>query len=203
VSLYLLNADYRIKSLVLRSDVGRPAGKVDVIGELRDLVPLPWLACFKAADLVACDIELTDADGLKRTDKLLLPCTPRETALINLIRSRPFFERLTGEKMLAGEYWQRAVNELKRYKRPYLALDYADLLGFSTIDKVNAASLDGLTWTEGGFAALTQMFLAWTPGARPLAPSELDSAPNGDRFLNGMSLDVNNIAPDAVWGIGD
>jgi hypothetical protein len=203
MSLYLLNADYKINSLVLRSDVGRRVGRVDVIGELRDMVPLPWLACFKAADLVECDIELTDADGSKRTDKLLLPCAPIETALINLIRSRPFFERLTGEKMLAGEYWQRAVNELKRYRRPYLAIEYADLLGFSKIEDVNSASRQAMTWTEDGFAALTQMFLAWTPGLRPLAPSQLDSAPNDDRFLNGMSLDVNNIPPDSVWGIGD
>jgi hypothetical protein len=203
VSLYLLNADYPITSLVLRSNAGRPAGKVDVIGELRDMVPLPWLACFKAADLVACDIELTDDDGSTRTDRLLLPCTPIESALINLIRSRPFFERLTNEKVLAGEYWQRAVDQLKRYKRPYLAIDYADLLGMSKIEDVNAASRDGMTWTDDGFETLTHMFLAWTPGVRPLAPSQLDSAPNNDRFLNGMSLDVNNIAPDSVWGIGD
>jgi hypothetical protein len=203
LSLYLLNADYRITSLVLRSDAGLPPGKVDVVGELRDMVPLPWLACFKAADLVACDIELTDDDGSRRTEKLLLPCTHIESALINLIRSRPYFERLTNEKILAGEYWQRAVDQLKRFKRPYLAIDYADLLGFSKIEELNTASRTGLTWSDEGFAALTDEFLAWTPGVRPLAPSQLDGAPSSDRFLNGMSMDINNLDPDSVWGIGN
>jgi hypothetical protein len=203
LSLYLLNADYRVTSLVLRSDAGLPAGRVDVIGELRDMVPLPWLACFKAADLVACHIELTDDDGSQRRDELLLPCTHIESALINLIRARPFFERLTNEKTLADEYWQRAVARLKRYKRPYLAIDYAGLLDLSTIEELNAASRAALSWSEEGLAALTEEFLAWAPGVRPLAPSQLDDAPVSDAFLNGMSLDVNDLGPDSVWGIGE
>ena len=60
-----------------------------------------------------------------------------------------------------------------------------------------------MTWSDDGFGTLVQMFLAWTPDVQPLAPSQLDSAPNGDRFLNGMSLDINNIAPGSVWGVGD
>ena len=202
MALTLLNADYPLTSLVLRSNGARAAGRVDVIGELRDMVPLPWLACFKASDLVPCEVVMTGADGAERTEHLLSPCTPIETALINLIRAKPFFERLTGEKILAGEYWQRAITQLKRYKRPYLGIDYADLLGLSKVADVNAASREGLAWTDEGFDKLVHMFLAWTPGVRPLAPEQLDNAPNDDRFLNGMSLDVNNTAPEDTWGIG-
>jgi hypothetical protein len=203
VALYLLNADTRISPLVLRSNPPASAGRVDIIGELRDLVPLPWLACFTASDLVECDVELTSADGSSRVEKLLSPCAPIETALINLIRSRPFFERLTGEKILAEEYWRRAVNELKRHKRAYLAIDYADLVGFSEIEEVNSTAREGLSWTDEGFNALTDLFLAWAPGVRPLGPAQLDGAPVDARFLNGMSLDINTMSPDDVYGIGD
>jgi hypothetical protein len=204
MSLYLLNADYPLTSLVLRSSDGRPTkGKADVIGELRDLVPLPWLACFKASDLVPCSVEMTAEDGTKSVHELLQPCTPTENALINLDRAKPFFERLTGERILAGAYWQRAVTEIKRYTRHYLALDYADLLGFSKLEALNAASREGLTWTDAGFEALKAMFFTWTDGVRPLEPPQLDTAPpSGDRFLNGMTLDVNTVAPDSVWGVG-
>jgi hypothetical protein len=168
------------------------------IGELRDVVPLPWLACFKGADLVSCPIEITGEDGSQRTEHLLSPCTTIESAMIDLIRSKPFFEKLTGEGVLAGEYWQRAVTRMKQYKLPYLTLDYVDLLGFSKPAAVNDAVSAGLTWTDAGFEQLKNMFLAWTDGLRPLASAQLDGfrGADKDRFLNGMSLDINNLAVD-------
>ena len=188
MSTFLLNTDFVVRDL---DQVWAPpdGGRSVAVAQTRYITPLPWLACFREADLVPCRLTLEDSSVIE----MLSPCAPIETALINLIRARPFFERLTGEKILAGEFWQLALNYLKKQKLPYFALHFTDFLGISPVGALNVSTRAALRWDDAGFKILKDEFLTWTDGVRPHTSAELDSNTirlDKVRQQNALSLDV-------------
>ena len=116
----VLSSDQRALSLAVRNN----DAKVVEVAECINNVPLPWLACFRSSDLQPCIVE-SDAS-------IMVPCVDLPTAIKNLSGSLPLFERLTGEKEYAREYWQHAVDDLKKLPLPFLTMDVSELLSFSS-----------------------------------------------------------------------
>ena len=184
--------NYLLNTSVLSSDRGalslavRDHGaKVVEVAECINNVPLPWLACFRTSDLqpsiVGSDVSI------------MVPCVDLPTAIENLAATLPLFERLTGEKEYAREYWQHALDDLKKLPLPFLTMDVSELLSFSTPDELNTYMRASLGGTNEALDYLKDVFIAYYDGKLPYKRADLhanEGIDDPERIDNTISLDA-------------
>lgn len=121
---YLLNTTLPTSDLqALRQGVNAGTAQVVEVAECVYTIPLPWLACFRQADLRPCVVEMA-ADSVE----IMAPVVDVPTAIANLEGALPLFEAFTGEQVFARAYWQSALDELKTLPLPYLTLNISEML---------------------------------------------------------------------------
>lgn len=184
MSNYLLN-------VAIRSSDPREFGKGAVyeVAECVYQLPLPWLACFRIADLVPGAVALGEGEFAE----VVLPCVDVATAARQLAEARPWFDRLGEGGAVALEYHALAVQAIEALSLPYLTLDVGGLLSISQPEEVTEALARVLAWDEDSMDCLLGEFLAYTPGVEPytlaafVANQGIDDAA---RIDNTIALDI-------------
>ena len=177
----VLSSDQRALSLAVRNN----NAKVVEVAECINNVPLPWLACFRTSDLQPCIVE-SDVS-------IMVPCVDLPTAIKNLGATLPLFERLTGEKEYAREYWQHALDDLKKLPLPFLTMEVSELLSFSTPDELNTYMAASLGGTNEALDYLKDVFIAYYDGKLPYKRADFyanEGIHDQERIDNTISLDA-------------
>ena len=177
----VLSSDQKALGLAVRDN----GAKVVEVAECINNVPLPWLACFRTDDLQPC---LVEADVSIR-----VPCVDLPTAIKNLAATLPLFERLTGEKEYAREYWQHALDDLKKLPLPFLTMDVSELLSFSSSDDLNTYMVASLGGTVEALDFLKDVFIAYYDGKLPYKRADFyanKGITDRERIDNTIALDA-------------
>lgn len=177
----VLSSDQKALGLAVRDN----GAKVVEVAECINNVPLPWLACFRTDDLQPCFVE---ADVSIR-----VPCVDLPTAIKNLAATLPLFERLTGEKEYAREYWQHALDDLKKLPLPFLTMDVSELLSFSSSDDLNTYMVASLGGTVEALDFLKDVFIAYYDGKLPYKRADFyanKGITDRERIDNTIALDA-------------
>jgi hypothetical protein len=123
----------------------------------------------------------------------MVPCVDLPTAIKNLTAALPLFERLTGEKEYSREYWQHALDDLKKLPLPFLTMDVHELLSFSSADDLNTYMAASLGGTAEALDYLKDVFLAYYDGKMPYKRADFRTNKGIDdqeRIDNTISLDA-------------
>lgn len=189
MAFYLLNSTFVPDDLASLSSPP-PGHRILEAGELDYAMPLAWLTCFRAEDLLDVRVTLEDFDGNQTQATLRIPCTRIETALERLNHSLPRFERLMGDHALAKACWSQALSELGGYRLPYLTLDPSDRLGLETPDDLNESMERMLAWDDAWVDNFKGNFAVWTEGVRPIHLDSVGSAraDEKDALWNTLSI---------------
>jgi hypothetical protein len=177
----VLSSDRSALSLAVRDH----GAKVVEVAECINNVPLPWLACFRTGDLQPC---IVDSDV-----SIMVPCVDLPTAIKNLAATLPLFERLTGEKEYAREYWQHALDDLKKLPLPFLTMEVSELLSFSSADDLNTYMAASLGGTNEALDYLKDVFIAYYDGKLPYKRADFyanKGINDQERIDNTISLDA-------------
>ena len=199
---FLLGTDRIVRS---HADLWNHGGAAEVaeIAEASGIAPLPWFALFKQEDLRPVEVtrQLSQfSDPV--AGEVMVPCTPIETALVNLIRARPMFERLTGEQELATAYWRRAIDTLKKHKLPYVAMDLTGLLDSLHIRELDRFVREALEGQDHGWNVMRRVFLQWVDGVVPAPLAAVDGiadAACARSLRNARALDANIHPPGLTF----
>lgn len=129
---YLLNVpSFTADPYVLqkRLDQGSEADYVE-IAEVSNRVSLPWLCCFRGADLTEVHVPLEYWEGHSGPKELIvrLPCIEVATAQRNLKASLGMFQEMASDPVVGEGYWLRACEGLEHLELPYLAMNPIDVL---------------------------------------------------------------------------
>ncbi|MES2898904.1 MAG: hypothetical protein V4723_04200 [Pseudomonadota bacterium] len=126
------NRAYLLNTSILTSDMTKLDGEDEDggflfadVAETGFKIPVPWLRCFRPADLQTVLVEL-DEPGTYF--KALLPCTTVQQAVDNLQRSAPIFFELAGDAKIGQEYLDIAIKEVRALPRPYLTMSLLEVV---------------------------------------------------------------------------
>lgn len=161
---YLINSDVPGNGASRSTLKGKPHA---VIEGPRTLVPLPWVCCFRSADLAPS--KAGPGPGLR------LPATSVKAAIENLNASLPRYERMVKDVAVAREYWQQAVDALKALPHPYIALDVSDL-AYLDPDGFPALFASAFSAAADGLSGSDELF-GYAHGVPPRALAEFMKAP--------------------------
>jgi hypothetical protein len=145
----------------LSSAVEKGEATVVEVAETNYIVPLPWFACFRQSDLRSCSVVWE-----KRMD-IEIPCLDLQSAARNLSQSLPLFEKLTGEKEWARDYWRRALSSLLKLQLPYLTIDISEMLMVMTPEDLSNAVRAALGNDEKAIEVMRKSFFEYYDGVQP------------------------------------
>lgn len=99
------------------------------IADASNRIPVPWLCCFRGAELDKVSIPLEPHDNGFEPEPLIfeLPWIEVSTAQKNLQGSLHIFQELTGDLLLGEGYWDYACRGLVDFPLPYLVLNPIDV----------------------------------------------------------------------------
>ncbi len=93
-------------------------------------VSLPWLCCFRGAQLTEVRVPLEYSGERTGPDEMVvwLPCMDVATARTNLNNSLEIFQEMAGDADVGKGYWQHACAGLAELPLPYLAMDPIEVI---------------------------------------------------------------------------
>jgi hypothetical protein len=91
-------------------------------------IPIPWLACFKPADLQPVTCRLYRGPAEFEVAHLQLPCVSVEAAKRNLESSLQLYEAIYGSGATVHDYWQRAIQGLGDLPFEFLSMQAIEVL---------------------------------------------------------------------------
>jgi hypothetical protein len=143
----------------------------------RGVYPLPWICCFRVTDLAP---HIVVSERGSRFD-LQIPVTPVEKAVENLKASLGRYERLVGDKEVAHEYWQNAVEVIKSLPYRFITLNITD---FIFLDPRNAQTfVSGFSAQADPLSGSDDLFEFHT-GVQPLSLADFNRPPPEKRKRN-------------------
>ncbi len=145
----------------LRSAVDGGTATVVEVAEANYIVPLPWFACFRQSDLRGCSVVWENRMDIE------VPCLDLQSAARNLSQSLPLFEKLTGEKEWACDYWRRALSALLKLQLPYLTIDLSEMLMVMTPEDLTQAVRAALGNDEKAVEVMRRSFFQYYDGVSP------------------------------------
>ncbi len=175
------------------------------IAEVSNRISLPWICCFRGAELTEVHVPLEYWEGRTGPDELIvgLPCIDVATAQKNMQASLGIFQQMAGDDTVGRGYWVRACEGLEELPLPYLAMNPIEVLFlwdiaevpdlFAACFKPQPPSLETLkSWSgfHDGFAP----FNAEDFYSRPLA--ELDHVA---RLDSSRALDAGYLRDHYFW----
>lgn len=174
------------------------------VAEAANRIPVPWLCCFREADLQPVSVELTDFEGNKTPFRFSAPRTEVSTAISNLEAALPIFEALAGSAEVGRAYWQAALDGLRELPLPYLTLDPIDVLLMNDPDDEADAFSKCLSGKLDSIPDLKRMSF-FEDGSEPYSLSDyLSKSPeeleDQARSGNSAALDAMFTAPEyRLW----
>jgi len=115
------------------------------IAEAANRIPIPWLACFQAADLRQVTYRRQVGRTEFETVQLRLPYTTVAAAKQNLESSLPLYEEIFGAQVDVRSYWLRAVRGLDELPFEFLTMNPVEVLSELSSDaQALAASLGAM-----------------------------------------------------------
>jgi hypothetical protein len=203
---------YFLSTTILSSDcktldqaVHEKRATVVEVAEANYQVPMPWLACFRPDDLRPCTVEW------EKSMVIMVPCVDLLTAVKNLHKSLPLFERLTGENKYARDYWNHAVYQMLSLQLPFVTLDISEMLMNIEPQELNAAMRSALGQTGDALDVMQKTFFNYHPGVLPYERGEFYENRNltdKQRITNTVAIDAAICAPspgsfrgEQRWGL--
>jgi hypothetical protein len=128
------NRAYLINTSVLTNDPRGEAGKagrrIDCaeVADACDRIPIPWLFCFRQADLRPAELKYRTGDEEWAAVKCLVPRVSVAIACDNLRSSLSLFERLVGDSKIAQGYWKQALEDIQKLPLGFLTLDPKEVI---------------------------------------------------------------------------
>lgn len=161
---YLLNTTVLSSDCVTLDDAVQNKGATTVeVAEAVYRIPLPWFACFRQSDLQPCTVQWEESDSME----IMVPCVGLPTAVQNLTDSLPLFEKLTGEKKYSHEYWQCAIEDIKKLPLPFVTMDVSEMLMNMHPEELTTAMTSSLSGTDEALNTMKSVFLEYHGGALP------------------------------------
>lgn len=135
---YLINTQEMIAS---RETIREKGIAHKVVSEAAYRIPVPWLLCFTAADLVDAYCSLFDqTTDEKSILKFRAPITTREQAKKNLLTCEMIFPALCDDEDIGRAYWQHAVDALDNLTYRYLTIDPVEIF-YCTMSRRSKSNL--------------------------------------------------------------
>ena len=96
-------------------------------------IPLPWLCCFRPAQLRPVEFRAADLyhepkDPDARVGPILLPSATRDEAVANLEAALPLFQEFASSKREARGLWKEAVKQVRALPLDYVTLSVMEIL---------------------------------------------------------------------------
>ncbi|MBV8633451.1 MAG: hypothetical protein JO002_03085 [Burkholderiaceae bacterium] len=139
---YLLNTATKTSDpYLLANQLGVPGNDYLEVSAAAYRIPVPWLLCFRVEDLCAVDVKIESSDDDQEATcvtQTQLPCTTVEQALLNIEQALSLFERIAGNQMLGRGYWQLALDTLRTYPLPYLAMNPLEVMFMADLEGCQA-----------------------------------------------------------------
>lgn len=182
-----------------------PQANYAEIAALSYRVSLPWLCCFRGAQLTEVHVQLEYWWEKNGPDELVvyLPCIDVTTARNNLSASLEIFQEMAGDAVVGEDYWQRACNGLAELPLPYLAMDPIEVLLMGEIsdvaDRFSACFKSQLPPLE-----LLKYWSGYHDGYLPFSAEDFYSKPLAElnhaaRLDSSRALDTGYLGGDFFW----
>jgi hypothetical protein len=197
------NRSYLLNTSVLTSDpyllaakLSEPDNDFVEVAEAAYKIPIPWLLCFRPADIRPVRVPLedidtgdTDAGGIE----VGLPCTSVKQAVENMARALPVFESIVRDSTTAKMFWQNAMTYLQAMPLPYLTMNPTEVMFMSDPHPYAQLMLTALSGDEAAVERMMDLS-CYEKGVLPYPPDVLYavSGDNGDkvRMQNCVALDI-------------
>ena len=129
----MANRAYLLNTSILTSDTAFLEAELDEEGsgfytpvaEAAYKIPVPWLRCFRPADLRTVMVGLDEPGSCF---KALLPRTTVQQAIDNLQRSASIFIQLAGDDKVGRAFLDRAIEEVRALPLPYLTMSVLEVV---------------------------------------------------------------------------
>lgn len=160
---YLLNTSIDSSDCgALNKALASEGGKVVEVAECVTSVPLPWFACFRSNDLRPCTVQMSSGPS-----DIMVPCVDLPTAIANLHEALPLFEALTGEKNYARQYWQSAIDDLRKLPLAFLTMDIGEMLMNCEAEELVTKMTTALGRNSDAIAVMKEFFLEYDTNTLP------------------------------------
>ncbi|MCC8996066.1 MAG: hypothetical protein LM517_03195 [Nitrosomonas sp.] len=176
------------------------------IGQAANRIPVPWLCCFRTADLHPVEVEHKTGPSSFDVLRLSLPCTTVSAARERLSDSLPLYIAIVGNTVIAEDYWRYAMEGLADLPFQYLTIDPVEVLFLNDPNEEATALANCLRGTSDTIALIKR--LAFIDGDYP--PYTFQEFFNGPaealdddaRNNNSAALDPGYSAPEyrTVYG---
>lgn len=168
-------------------------------------VPVPWSLYFGAEDFMPTATRWENwEDGSIEIRMLPMPCTSVAAARERIVAARSVFDRLAGDALIGGEYWQDALDLLDRLPFPYIAMNHLEWTSCiaDDIDATFAEFADAYAQGAPSDAFLMDQTI-FMPGQRPYSHAEWDAYvtrynPDDARQGNAIAMGYGLAAFDAL-----
>ena len=182
-----------------------PQANYAEIAEVSYRVSLPWLCCFRGAQLTEVHVPLEYWGDQKGPDELVvyLPCIDVITAQHNLSASLETFQEVAGDAVIGEGYWLRACNGLAELPLPYLAMNPIEVLLMGEISEV-ADKFSACFKSQSPPLELLKYWSGYHEGFLPFSaedfysksPAELNHAA---RLDSSCALDAGYLGGNFFW----
>jgi hypothetical protein len=174
------------------------------IAEAANRIPIPWLACFQAADLKHVTYQRQVGRTEFETVQLRLPYTTVAAARRNIESSLPLYEAIFGTNADVRSYWLRAVEGLGELPFEFLTMNPVEVLALNDLASEVEALASSLSAMPERVEYVKQLanvqdgFLPYTAAEYFDGPPE--ALDHGARVNNSAALDPGYSAPESrLW----
>lgn len=181
-----------------------PKANYAEIAEVSYRVSLPWLCCFRGAQLTEVRVPLEYWGEKKGPDELVvcLPCIDVNTARHNLRASLEIFQEIAGDVVIGKGYWQRACDGLAELPLPYLAMNPIEVLLMGEISEV--ADKFSASFSQSPPLDLLKYWSGYHEGFLPFSAEDFYSKSLAElnhaaRLDSSRALDAGYLGGDFFW----
>lgn len=199
------NNAYLLNTALLSSDPyllwrkrREPGNDYAEVGEGVYRIPIPWLCCFRSADLRRVLLPETGDHDQASARAVRLPCTTVRQAQRNLEQALPLLARIAGDEALVRPYWQDALQRLERLPLPYLTIHSLELMSLAGVEEHAQLLVRALGGGDDAIAALKELS-GYEDGSPPPSFAQFcGEAPDTPEVepANGAALDSGMFGED-------
>jgi hypothetical protein len=169
--------------------------------EAANRIPIPWLYCFREADLRPVQAEYYIGPEEVCYVPVRIPCTTVVMARENMQHSLPFFRQIVGDTAVADGYWKGAMDKLASLPLPYLTMHPTEVFCLNDAEEEAAAFAKCFCGTEASIPFVKRLSF-YVDGFAPYTIEEFfSSSPerldNQARTDNAAALIMG--APDYLY----
>jgi hypothetical protein len=182
-----------------------PKANYAEIAEVSYRVSLPWLCCFRGAQLTEVHVPLEYWGEQQEPDELVvyLPSIDVHTARHNLSASLDIFQEMAGDAVIGKGYWQCACDGLAELPLPYLAMNPIEVLLMEDVSEV-ADKFSACFKSQSPSLDLLKYWSGYHEGFLPFSAEDFYSKPVAElnhaaRLESSRALDAGYLRGDFSW----